>query len=121
MEKKQLEYLVLNRSVPMQWFEVCWVPKGGVIIGQGDTHQYLYVLEAGKVDQIVDTTELKLPGKWLKIASIKKGELFGTNSLGGTASECCFVAKSFSQLYRIHQEQFLVHFDRMEVQALALI
>ena len=90
MEKRQLEYLVLNRSVPMQWFEVCWVPKGGVIIGQGDTHQYLYVLGAGKVHQEVDTTEIrhKLPSRWLKMASIKKGELFGTNSCGDTASEC---------------------------------
>ena len=84
MEKKA-PFLVWNRSVPMQWFEVFRVPKGGVIIGQGDTHQYLYVLGAGKVHQVVDTTEL--PGRWLKMASIKKGELFGTDSLGGTASE----------------------------------
>ena len=91
MEQHQAQFLVWNRSVPMQWFEVIRVPKGGVIIGQGDTHQYLYVLGAGKVHQEVDTTEIrhKLPSKWLKMASIKKGELFfGTDSFGESASEC---------------------------------
>ena len=88
------------------------VPKNGVI----DTREYLYVVGAGIVHQFV---EYKLPGRWLKMASIKKGELFG--SFDSTSSECKFVAKCASLLYRIHQEQFLAHFDRMEVQAHALM
>ena len=48
-----------------------------MIIDQGEAHQYLYVVQKGRVHLLVDTTELKLPGKWLKMRTLVAGQLMG--------------------------------------------
>ena len=65
---------VFRRPIAQEWFEVCYAPKGCVI---GNEQGYLYVLREGRVHQVVDTAALELPGRWLKIATLREGQIFG--------------------------------------------
>ena len=91
-----------------------------MIISQGAPLDYLYIIREGRIHQAVDTDGLALPGRWLKLRTIKSASVVGEGVLS-EPSDTQYIAATDCMLYRIPKETFITHLDCNEVRARSLM
>jgi CRP-like cAMP-binding protein len=120
LSKQAFIIATLNRPIEGHWFDTCHAKKDSVIISQGAPLDYLYILREGRIHQAVDTDGLALPGRWLKLRTIKSASMVGEGVLS-EPSDTQFTAATDCMLYRIPKETFITHLDCNQVRARSLM